>query len=144
MQTASYTIHGDAGTGRSPHKSVIRIDMKTEVSDLTKLNTFRTELEKYTLANVGKTSLAWSSINNPTAPGVSANLDDQGTIYMQDSNGDPVEITISAWDRTAYPPVLESEGLRLPKTTIDAIASALSTLTGKTLMAVWGKITTKT
>lgn len=131
--------HGDRGTSKSPHtaRSVIN-----GVTDKAAAVTLAGVLDGFSTCNRGRASVVDYDAGTPEAPGVGANVDEKGTVFMKDTATDStVSVEIPSWDIAGHPLEASSEGDRLAAADVTAIAGAISTATGKTLVGLWGKHT---
>lgn len=136
---ATVVFHGDRGSKTKPHTSRTVVNGVTDKAAAVALGT---ALGGFTTCNVGRTSVVDYDGGDPSAPGVDANIDERGTIFMKDTDNDSVvRVEIPAWDKTAHPVESQSDGDRIAKADVDAIASAVATATGKNLTGLWGKHT---
>jgi len=134
----SIVFQGDVGSPHTGQRGKTTIDGAT---DLEAVETLATTLDDYTTANKGSSTLHSSNHEIGARPGTGANMDRKGiVIMMEEGTGKMVRLTLPAFSADAEDVEKVEGGERITVATRDAIASACSTATGKTLKAIDGYI----
>jgi len=125
---------GDYGVPESNKtKSVFR-----DVTDDAALSTLATALVAYSDAVIAGRSFSAQTDSGASPPGVDANMDVKAQITLRDSDdGRIIRFLIPSPDNAIFDAV--GQGDRVNAVTLAAIATAVSTATGKSYVGLYGK-----
>lgn len=131
-------FQGDIGSPHTGQRGKTSLD---GCADLATVVALGTALAAYSTANIGSSGYHTSNNLIPARPATNANVDRKGVVVMQeDSTGKIIKITIPAFSKGGADVEFKEGGERITKAARDAIASACSTASGRTLTAIDGYV----
>lgn len=108
------------------------------------LTTLATALAAHSTAVVARTSYNALTVVTSAAPGVSANVDEKCTVFMQDpSNLHLVSIDIPAILAASMESIDNTQFKRMKAAALAEVVAAINTATGRGLAALYGKANTR-